>query len=65
MFQFAGVLVALGHAVRAEMLEHSDLVLDVPARAASVVPTWAPTPALRKRAGTVARLMFGGFLASR
>lgn len=32
-------LVTLGHAVRSDMLEHSDLVLDVPARAVSVVPT--------------------------
>jgi NYN domain len=32
-------LVPLGHAVRADMLEHSDLVLDVPARAESIVPT--------------------------
>ena len=32
-------LVTLGHAVRADMLEHSDLVLEVPVRAASVVPT--------------------------
>ena len=31
-------LVTLGHAVRADMLEHSDLVLDVPAGALSVMP---------------------------
>jgi hypothetical protein len=32
-------LVTLGHSVRAEMLEHSDLVLEVPAGGTSVVPT--------------------------
>jgi len=32
-------LVTLGHAVRADMLEHSDLVLDVPVRGTTVVPT--------------------------
>lgn len=31
-------LVTLEHAVRADMLEHSDLVLDIPARQASVAP---------------------------
>jgi hypothetical protein len=32
-------LVTLGHSVRAEMLEHSNLVLEVPTRPASVVPS--------------------------
>ena len=32
-------LVTLGHAVRADMLEHSDLVLNVPLEEASVAPT--------------------------
>jgi uncharacterized LabA/DUF88 family protein len=31
-------LVTLQHAVRADMLEHSDLVLDIPARETSVAP---------------------------
>ena len=31
-------LVTLGHAVRAAMLEHSDLVLDLPVESAAVVP---------------------------
>jgi len=32
-------LVTLGHSVRADMLEHSDMVLDIPVRAASAVST--------------------------
>lgn len=32
-------LVTLGHSVRAEMLEHSDLIIDVPVRAVSLVST--------------------------
>jgi uncharacterized LabA/DUF88 family protein len=33
-------LVTLGHSVRADMLEHSDLVLDIPADGVSAVPTF-------------------------
>ncbi|MDB6160365.1 MAG: hypothetical protein JWO04_4071, partial [Gammaproteobacteria bacterium] len=33
-------LVTLGHSVRADMLEHSDLVLDITASGASAVPTF-------------------------
>jgi hypothetical protein len=32
-------LVTLGHSVRADMLEHSDLMLDIPVGVASAVPT--------------------------
>ena len=35
-------LVTLGHAVRADMLEHSDLVLDVPFQAVSHAPVFIP-----------------------
>ena len=50
-------LVTLGHAVRADMLEHSDLVLDVPAQAASVVPT---SLVVRENVGADARLYKAG-----
>ena len=33
-------LVTLGHSVRADMLEHSDLMLDVPVEGATVIPTF-------------------------
>jgi len=46
-------LVTLGHAVRVDMLEHSDLVLDIPAQAASVVPT---SPVVRENVDADARL---------
>jgi uncharacterized LabA/DUF88 family protein len=45
-------LVTLGHSVRAEMLEHSDLVLEVPTRPASVVPS---SLVVRETMGTDAR----------
>ena len=50
-------LVTLGHSVRAEMLEHSDLVLDVPHKAASVV---AASLAARDGVGTGARAYQAG-----
>jgi uncharacterized LabA/DUF88 family protein len=33
-------LVTLGHSVRADMLEHSDLMIDIPGEGASVIPAF-------------------------
>jgi hypothetical protein len=43
-------LVTLGHSVRADMLEHSDLLLDIPVGGATVIPTYMRRDGARLKA---------------
>ena len=43
-------LVTLGHSVRADMLEHSDLMLDIPVGGATVIPTFMRRDGARQKA---------------